>query len=495
MKPPSKPSSPEPSEERRQKEIMRGHALLNSREKSCEKLRQDDPSAPELTSLRAALLPMWRDIPPLVALFTDPRWTELEKTFSQGQAALRAFAPLGPLHAGLARRFGRLVGYIFGGWYSWDLLPFSADSSENEAADFFAEAPEKLHWAAERTATLNGRLTGEVRNREAEEALIESYGVSPAIFRATTKQVRRDLHKLAVLVWQQIESAQPRPNLLFSDRFMLPGMSPGDPYVGSVLAIYQHFRHRRIVFSLPVINNLISGGTHLLPEIPQGLSLAELINWEPCNIGAPKTDYVLSDIVIHELTHALSAESVELLTPTSLYWTGYERFCREKEIKMPRAFTRVGLAQIGEDDSMQVCLGLGLFNEVLTEAAALEIRKRIDQQIPASLKAIGQTGRVENSVKQPYREGLDLLTEFLPGLSPLTVITGENPAAQLVTGIRKRLSLKGAQKVLKILFESDFSELAQAISQAGFSDEGEYVGLWCLLRQMVVEDDAARAIK
>jgi hypothetical protein len=472
-------------------EVGKYLSLLEARLNDYENLRRDDPTSPEISSLRQGLEPLWQDMPPLLALFEDLRWPVVEKEFSQGLAALRCFAFLGPLHAGMARRFGRLASFIIGEFDS-DKILFSLFKGKIEQTEqvesFFSHVSEHLHWAAETSCSLNGRFTGEERLRQAEDTLIESYGVSALDFRAQTKEIRRDLRKLVKLIWRQMATDQARPPLVFVDRFTIPGID-GLNNEGSIIGVYQPLRHNRIVFSLPVINNLFSGASHLLPaKIPAGLSLADLVAWEPCKIDEAKMNYDLAGVAIHELTHALSFKANESLTPSSIYWTDFEYFCQSHALPIPRLFSRTGLAVNTENRQgvAEICTGLTCFNEVLTEAAAMEIRAQIADQIPSALTT-PQPKTDSPLYEQPYRQGLDLLTEFLPGLSPLAVLLGDQPAERLATGITKRLSKRGAKEALRLLCDSEY--FTQELSRPGVPDTGDHLGLWYLLRQIIKKDD------
>ena len=463
--------------------------LLSSRLNEFEYLRTDDPGASEITSLREGLEPIWRDIPPLLELFADPRWIELEAHFSKGRAALRCFAALGPLHAGTPRRFGRLAAHSIATMDSLNLLMYLYDPEVNQAAkieDFFVLTASTLRLAASETSSLDGRLGDETRARQAEAMLIEGYGLTPEIYRGRTKQMRRDLRKLENLIWEQIGAGQPKPVLVFFDRFILPGLSILG--AGSTLAVYQPFCHNRIAFSEPALNQMLSKDTHAWPEAPDGLSLADLMEWDPCNTDSPKASHDdLVALAIHEMTHALSFMPAEALTPESPYRPDYERFCRERQIALPATFARVGLAQVGAK-GFDICFGLGIFNELLTEAAAMEIRDRIGDRLP-SLR--GDQPSAEALITQIYRQGLDLPSEFLPGLSPLSVLMSDAPAEQLAAGIKKRLSVQGASRVLAVLFNSE--EFQKQIDESGFAGRGHHIGLWFLLRGIIAEDDASKA--
>ena len=158
---------------------------------------------------------------------------------------------------------------------------------------------------------------------------------------------------------------------------------------------------------------------------------------------------------------------------------------------MPEALTWVGLTPEVAGLKTALFVGLHLFDEMLTEAAALELREKIVAQIPKSLVLTREDPWYATAQERNYRNGSDVVAELLGGQSALAVITSDNPLKKLVVGIEVRLSASAAQTVLDLLLDNS-KFYGDSNLQLSSSVNSPWAALSGRLRYLMVEDDKAK---
>ena len=198
--------------------------------------------------------------------------------------------------------------------------------------------------------------------------------------------------------------------------------------------------------------------------------------------------------------HALAFRQ-EHLRPESPYWPPLVAYFGEEHL----------LEMVGDEDEQTLLLGgllpliapdgvpnivcccLAPIDEALTEAAAMEMRARLGARLPAALTISQESPWVSGQIPtHAYRQGLDLVSAFLGGASPLAILRDENtdPIEALVAGVRQRLSKAAADEVLGFLFD-DSSLSAHPHYRALIRDF--YADVFAIVRQIIAHDDARRA--
>lgn len=473
--------------------------LLSDEERRNKRLAEldyllEEGDAPEITHLSAVLPELWAADQDLLALLSDPRWTQVEGTFSRGRAALALCADMGPYHAGAVRRFGRLAALSFGMCFSQDL----SWSERPWQDDFFADVPRRLHLAAKAGmvidfSSLESQRINEAQFQECLAIAAEGAGESLENLAVLKKRVERSLRALIDLIWSHLPVTRRAPEAFFYDLIYLPTGPQELNGAATVTALYEALANgqERITFSLPSICLAVLTQRHRLPRALGDFSLAELALWEPCILDCAYQN--IAEIVTHELTHALSRGD-EIIDETSCLWPIVQTW----EPPRPEHLDRRGMS-FGSSDNLNeeigYLLGATWFNETLTEAAMLELYSTIKNVLPASLGFFSEDLWREVRMGEPiYRRGFDLLEAFLPGRSMVSVLTGESPINELAAGVRARLSPIGAARVLDLLldFEKLFSD--PIFLKEVRIDGNSYTTLFSTLRQIIAIDDATRPV-
>ncbi len=461
-------------------------AEMLARANSLSHLLEDDLSAPEITVLAIPLRGLWAGNEAALALLDDPRWAKVEQTFSHGRGVLALFGDLGHKHAMMPRRFGDRSAFLFG-----LQVPLPDPAWANA---LFARADILLHIAAGSSGLSHAPMwtMEEKHGRDFASVVVEGTGLDATEYDAISRSFGKDIRSLVAAIWQTPEApVRPAPSVVIYNRFTIPGIAMSTA-ASTPSAQYQPFvaSNERVAVSLPTLILSRACRDHRIPVDLGGFSLKEVLSWEPCLCSAG--DYGVDDLVFHELTHALGLRPNEPIDAQSLYMPALEYYCGLLDKEVPKTLTRIGMTPVPDHDSGTVvlCLGLALLDEVTTEAAAIELRARFDLKPLVSLASPPRPDWLSACAVHPYRGGLDLLNEFLPGQTIIEAHIAGDLVDKLVAGINKRLSCSAAREVLDLLFNTELDLMFNPEFQAGLSTVGPHVVLIGMIREIIERDDA-----
>ena len=410
--------------------------------------------APAVATLRDAVEPFWlylsepnrlgRSTGPMLAWLDSPEWAEIEDEFARGMSVLSRLASLGPIHAGLARRFAdqavRGMVLIDESWVGegryWDgpaqalggvLVRAKCRSAFEEPFENFVSSP----WT-------------EANYLEKQACWIEGTGVDEEEYRSRSRATVSDLRRLLRGVWRAMRpGAAETPSVRAVDRFHIPGLPPDDSFMTAALYAPRGNGHR-VTLSRPALAMGMPWLAHRDPATP--VSREEFEEWDfACANAVGPT---AAEIGLHELTHALSTRlDLPLAEGTGLY-ASFSKVCAPEP--PPGRYDMVGVsAQVRErGHQVNAHLGLAILNEVLTEAASAELMSRMAYLIPDSLKDRDGNARSAAGGRGVYGSGLGLAEAFLPGRSALDAMLSDDPLSEVVAGIRSRLSPSNADDLI-----------------------------------------------
>ena len=471
-----------------------------------------DSDRPDIVTVRDSLEPFWvafsqpnvlgTSTAALRGLFADPRWDDFEQKFARVRRILEYFGELGPIHAAMPQRFAQQT-----------ILGLAQASESDFAPDgryprgFFPHTEDILHRAAARSTyahpTLNffNANSSELQNRESEACRIEANGTDPEATRETGARAVVDVRSLIRAVWREFGPNRKVPSVRSFDRMLIPGLpqANGDTSAIAAAAYVPSFQKGRVIERILCSRPALAIGgrgvpgehRHPLAHLPAGLTEEDLTLWEPC---PARTGLSVTLVALHEITHALAARFDQPFSADSSFAPALRK--EYAPDPPPRRFMRTGVALLYPDRPKGHASNpaLHLLNEILTEAAAIELAARMRRRLPALFASIEDLAPDGLGSSETYGRYLGVISELLPGISILDLILSEDPLGALTNAIRARLPFN-AELMLETLFMS-WEELMSKPSFAQNAEAfGAMVAVFTRFGTIIADDDLRKTAR
>jgi len=230
---------------------------------------------------------------------------------------------------------------------------------------------------------------------------------------------------------------------------------------------------------------------HPLAQMPAGLTEEDLELWEPC---PARTGLSVTLLALHEITHALAARFDEPFSEDSPFAPALRK--EYAPDPPPRSFTRTGVSLFYPDRPAGHASNpaLHLLNEILTEAASIELAARMRLRLPDLFASIEDLTPDGLGGSETYGPRLGVVSELLPGISILDLILSKDPLGALTNAIRARLPFN-AELMLETLFMSREELVSKPLFAQNAEGFGAMFAVFTRFDAIIADDDLRKAAR
>jgi len=393
--------------------------------------------------------------------FADERWPGVETAYGAADEGLRSLGEIGPLHRGLAPRFRRQAPgmFLFVGYFT-----------AKGGGDPLIQIEPIMRGLAGHVAY--GRAGAPVRQWVEDMALMTVYesdwqglqglilegaGTDLAEHQKESLRLKKELSASLAQSWRRFGLSRPLPPLRYRNCFgMIKADGKSQGIIGAQVNMNEAGDSVFVQVSLPMLALAKAIAQHR--ELP-----AAGLSWDPCL--ASKAPISAEHIVLHEVVHALSADT-GYTDWSGQGWQGELSAAKARaeelyEIKIHK-FWRLGLTElpyprrINGSPAPALSVPLHFLNEAVAEAATLDLLGLPDPDHRAI--SVLNRGFV-------YNPGIKLTRLLLDGRSPLEILLSRSPVTLLTEAIREKMTAAGSAQFLDFLFEQS-ARFVERIAEA-----------------------------